>query len=222
MSLPATRCTAQSKQTGRQCGAYAVNGSTKCHYHGGKSLSGIASPVLTTGKHSKHLPTRLLASYNERRSDPDLVAVADELALTDARIGELLGRVDTGESGEIWKSIKATYAAGEKARRAHDATGDPDQRQTFFEAWEAVGILIGEGIADREAWSDVFSLVEQRRKLAETETKRREKLGQMITADRAMVLMSAVLGLIRENVSDRHALDSIQRGVERLITQGAE
>ena len=214
-----------------QCGAKCRDGSLcptpamdngRCRMHGGKSLVGIASPLLTTGKHSKHLPTRLLASYEERRSDPDLVAVADELALTDARIGELLGRVDTGESGEIWKSIKATYAAGEKARIAYDATGDPDQRQTFFEAWETVGVLIGEGIADREAWSDVFSLVEQRRKLAETETKRREKLGQMITADRAMVLMSAVLGLIKENVSDRHALDSIQRGVERLITQGAE
>jgi len=214
-----------------QCGAKCRDGSLcptpamdngRCRMHGGKSLVGIASPLLTTGKHSKHLPTRLLASYEERRSDPDLVAVADELALTDARIGELLGRVDTGESGEIWKSIKATYAAGEKARIAYDATGDPDQRQTFFEAWETVGVLIGEGIADREAWSDVFSLVEQRRKLAETETKRREKLGQMITADRAMVLMSAVLGLIKENVSDRHALDSIQRGVERLITQSAE
>ena len=209
------------KRDGGSCSQPAmVNG--RCKMHGGKSLSGIASPVLTTGKHSKHLPTRLIASYEERRSDPDLVAVSDELALTDARIGELLGRVDTGESGEIWKSIKATYAAGEKARLAYDATGDADQRQTFFEAWETIGVLIGEGIQDNAAWADVFSLVEQRRKLAETETKRREKLGQMITADRAMLLMGAVLGLIKENVSDRHALDSIQRGVERLIAQTPE
>ena len=33
--IPSIRCSARSKQTGRQCGAWAIPGGTVCYHHGG-------------------------------------------------------------------------------------------------------------------------------------------------------------------------------------------
>src|SRR6187399_1656871 len=96
------------------CGAKTRQGDTcqrpgmpngRCHLHGGKSLGGVASPSFTTGKYSKYLPTRMLDRYHEAAEDHELIALREDVALLDARIADMLQRVDTGESGEIWASL---------------------------------------------------------------------------------------------------------------------
>ena len=56
----------------RECGAKTRQGGVckqpalpngRCHYHGGKSLAGLASPTYQTGRYSKALPARLAARY---------------------------------------------------------------------------------------------------------------------------------------------------------------
>src|SRR3954465_9212974 len=100
-----------------QCGAKTRSGAPcrtrpmpngRCRMHGGKSLAGPASPSFTTGRHSKYLPRRLLARYQEMAHDAELLALRDEIALIDARIADVLGRVESGESSRIWRELATT------------------------------------------------------------------------------------------------------------------
>ena len=43
-----TQCTGKNRQ-GEQCKHAAINGTTKCRFHGGAKLGGLASPTFKTG-----------------------------------------------------------------------------------------------------------------------------------------------------------------------------
>src|SRR5262245_50957479 len=103
------KCTAKSKRTGKRCRANAVTGREVCYHHGGRSPQGIALPQTKSGRYSKHLPSRLLATYEEAKRDPEILALRDEVALIDARLAELLKRIDTGESGASWKQLQENF-----------------------------------------------------------------------------------------------------------------
>src|SRR5512137_3225662 len=98
----AQRCTATSKRTHEQCGAWAVPGREVCHWHGGRSPRGLAHPSTRTGRFSKDLPTRMLANYQAALADPEMLALSEELAVVTAREADLIARVDTGEAGAVW------------------------------------------------------------------------------------------------------------------------
>ena len=96
---------------------------------------------------------------------------------------------------------------------------DSDQ----FKRQLAVSELGGFGVAnladaDYQAWREVGSVIEQRRKLVESERKRLIEMQQTLTAEKAMLLLGAVLGVIKEHVQDRNTLHAISRGIEQLTT----
>src|SRR5687768_8325822 len=103
------RCNAKNRQ-GEQCGNHAVNGTSKCKFHGGASLVGIASPTFKTGRYSKHLPTRLAARYAEALNDPQLLELRDEIALVGTRQSELLSHLDSGLALQRWKDAQAAHS----------------------------------------------------------------------------------------------------------------
>lgn len=190
--------------------------------HGGKALVGVASPSFVTGQHSKNLPSRLSQTFVGALNDPDLLNLKSDIALSVSRRDDLLGRVDTGEAGELWRSLKATYAETEKQRRRWDLAGPSVEgekaKAAFFETLETVGMLISEGVQDYQAWDEVNKMTEQRRKLAETETKRLKELNQMVTTDKAMAFVGALLGIVKNRVTDRSVLSAIVRDVDDLLT----
>ena len=53
------RCSANSKQTRRQCGQIAAPGSDKCRFHGGWSLRGGQHPAFRHGNATKATRARL-------------------------------------------------------------------------------------------------------------------------------------------------------------------
>lgn len=184
MGSDTQRCTAMSKTTGQQCRQPAIKGSTKCHYHGGKTPKGIASPHFKTGRYSRHLPAQLAERYEAALTDPDLISLRDEIALTDAEIGRALA---------ILQDIPPEF-------------DDPKERS----AWHR---------EQGRTRTRINDLIEQRRKLVETERKRLVDLQQMMTAEQAMLFMSAIVNIVRRHVDDRDILAAISADVDRLITQ---
>ena len=81
----------------------------RCRMHGGATPRGMASPHFKHGRYSKDLPVRLAAVYEQVRGDDDLLAVRDEAALLQARIGELLMSLDADDAAEseerIWREV---------------------------------------------------------------------------------------------------------------------
>ena len=184
----------------------------RCSKHGGKSLAGIASPRFTTGRWSAVLPTRLVARYQAAQADPELLALREEVCLLDARLADVLARVDTGESGHLWRALQTHSDALEVARHRKDTPSIAD-------ALTALQATIQRGATDAAAWDAVLSLVEQRRKLVERERRRLVDLQQTITVERALVLVGAIAGIIKAHVKDRATLAAISADLARLVQQ---
>ena len=205
----------------KECGAKKKNGTPcrmsampngRCRLHGGKSLAGLASPTYQTGRYSKALPARLAARYATAEADPRLLELRDEVALTDARLADLLGRVDTGESGALWQALQTLRMDVLAARRVGDTV-----RQAA--ALNALLDTIGQAHADYRAWTEIGGVLEQRRRLVESERKRLVEMQQTLTVEKAMLLIGAIGGIIKAHVHDRAILSAIGRDLEGLLAR---
>lgn len=72
---------------------------------------------------------------------------------------------------------------------------------------------------DPDGWPEIVSLIEQRRKLVETERKRLVEMQQMITAEQAAVLIAALTDAVRRHVDDPDALAAIASEFDRLLAR---
>jgi hypothetical protein len=185
----------------------------RCRIHGGKSLVGAAAGPYRNGRYSKYLPTRMLERYEDAATDTELIALREDVALIDARIADMLQRVDTGECGETWKALQEAVHEFDKAERGMNAASSDKtielKRIDREEAMRTIIVLVQEGMADYAAWREIGSLIEQRRKTVETEQKRLIAMQQVITNDRAMVMMDRMLDIIERNVTDRSIRSAI-------------
>jgi hypothetical protein len=169
------QCTAHSKRSGQQCQNPPVRGRGTCRMHGGHQPRGIASPHWKGRGYSKDLPTRLADRYRAALADPDLIVCASEVALVDARIGEILAALPADRSA-----------------------------------------------VDRDAWELLLPLIEQRRKLAETERRRVEALSGYLTTGQAMAFVAALQTAVSELVTDRATRAELGRRVEVLLARRVE
>jgi hypothetical protein len=203
------KCKAYSRRNQGPCRSYAMRGQQVCRMHGGKSLRGPGHPNFQTGRYSMVLPSRLLARYRDAEEDTELTSLRSELALVDARLADLLSHVDTGESGARWWALMKAHRAFKRAK----ASGEVPRMQ---EALAALEMHLEAGGRDYDAWHDVQELIEQRRKLAESETRRLVTLQQMISAEQAMLLMGVIVDIIGRHITDREALSNIVTDLQRL------
>ena len=202
-------CGAKTR-SGEPCKKWAMpNG--RCRLHGGLQPNGLASPNFKDGRYSKYLPARLAGKYLEAQNDPELLNLAGEIGLVEARIAELLEGVDRDAVGRVWAKIRATYDDLDLAMKTGDSNGT-------IACMVELGKLTRTGNRDYYAWEEIVKLIEQRRKLVDSERKRRVDMQNMITADRAMLLVSAIVGVIRDNVADRKVLTRISNEIGKLIT----
>jgi hypothetical protein len=205
----AKRCTAMSKRTGEACQNPATRGFDVCRNHGGLSLRGIAHPNFKTGLYSKLLPVRLAADYHAAKSDAKLLELRDDAALLHARIADLLSRVDTGEAGQKWKALKRAFSALMKARDVLDAAA-------MSAAMYDLSQIIDQGFNDFATWNEINALLEQRRKVVDSETRRLVLRKLMISTDEANVLFAAMVVAITRHVTDEATLQKLSEEFDRL------
>lgn len=205
------KCNGKSKRTGDKCGANAMVGSEKCYHHGGKTPVGAAASQFKTGRYSKYLPARLAGRYEESSADTELLALREEVSLVDTRLADLLKRVDTNEAGYWWKELQRVYREYRVAERKADL---PEMIARLRE-W---GDIIQAGINDYAAWNEIQNTLEQRRKLVESERKRLIEMQMVITSERAMLLISALVGIVQNHVTDDRTLKAISADVGKLIS----
>jgi hypothetical protein len=180
----------------------------RCRLHGGASLSGTASATFIHGRYSNSLPARLATRYAEAQSDDNLLALREEIALTDARLADVLSRVDRGDSTALWKQTLAEFQEVASANALGLPQGTP---------LRVLRKTIESGMADWAAWDEVAKLLEQRRRLVESERKRLVEMQQMITSERAMVLIARIAGIIQLYVTDPTTLAAISAELGKLI-----
>jgi hypothetical protein len=138
----------------------------------------------------------MAAKYGQAETDTDLLSLHSEVALVDARLADLLTRVDTGESGALWDQVKKTYEEFALYRRM------PGHVNQMTSALEKLTAVIERALTDHAAWAEIGEKLEQRRKLVESENKIMLARKYFISHEQGMIMM----GKITDSVT-RHALE---------------
>ncbi|HEY9751298.1 MAG TPA: hypothetical protein V6C63_21620 [Allocoleopsis sp.] len=202
------QCKARNK-SGDRCGRGAVPGKNVCHIHGGKTPVGVSASRFKHGRYSKYIPGRLMERYSEAVSDTELLAMREDIGLLDARLSDVLQRVDTGESGAIWKELHEWSEELAIARKTNDKVAMADALNGLLDC-------IKRGKSDYQAWNEVKNLLDQRRKLVESERKRLVEMQQFVSSEQAMLLVTALIDSVRRNVTDKQTLSTISAEFARL------
>lgn len=204
------RCGAKTR-SGEPCKTWAMpNG--RCRMHGGKSLSGVAHPNYRHGGYSKDLPARLLPRYEAVLANPEILSLDTEIALSEARISELLQQLDLGGLGQRWQEL---VGLREQVRIAYQA-GDQEEVDRIVNRTFAV---IGAGADDTEIWQELRAEREQKRRLIESERKRRVEMQLLVRVEQALVFADAVMHAVRGAVIEHHRDDP---DVARAILASAQ
>jgi hypothetical protein len=132
------------------------------------------------------------------------------LALLDARMAELLSRVDTGESEEMWDALQKEWATF----RVYRALGDVPK---MHQAIARLDLLMDRKRTDSAAWREIGAAIEQRRKLVESEQKRLVALQATMSQEQAMTLMGVLIDIITTRVSDQPTLAQIVADLQALL-----
>lgn len=205
------RCGAKTR-TGAPCQAHAMENG-RCRMHGGGTPRGIANPNTKHGKFSKDLPTRMLADYEAELTDGELLNLSDAIALIRSRQKEIIRSLSTGGASAIWGELSETYGELMEAQRAKD-------KDQVSRSLKHIGELIRDGGADAKTWRELADLMEQERKLIDTEQKRRVAMQTMVTAEKGQLLVKALLASVNAHVSDKRILAAIGADIMGLVGDG--
>jgi hypothetical protein len=205
------KCGAKNRSGGR-CKQPGNGAGGRCKWHGGATPVGVAAPAWKHGRHSKYLPTRLAERYQDGLRDPNLNSLRSEMALTDARIVDLLHAL--GESGNTrrWKDARtkldAFKAGAQKGRSASAAVRV---------ALQELDDLIDAGLSESTTWDDLREWLDLRRKLSESETKREKDLMQLIPVTQVHAIMAVFLTEVKTNVPDATVLAHLSAFWAQLV-----
>lgn len=208
-------CSANISSGTRKCCSKFLLPNGRCKKHGGLTPSGMASPHFKTGIWSKDLPARLYERYEDALADDKLKSLEDDLALVNARIGELYAQLEDGGGGEIFSEIDQAFQSFKQGQRDRDA-------QVVREATAKLDDAIRRGRGEGAIWKEIYSLREQRRKLLLADAKQQDVLGQYITVTKVNLLITALLDAVRKRVSDRGTLAAISEDFSRIVRAGKD
>lgn len=186
-------------------------GSGRCKLHGGATPRGYVLPHTTHGRYSKDLPTKLAERYRVAEQDTALYELRDEIQLIDARLGELVDRLNTGETIDAWERLQIARQIYLDARNDEDI---PRQNQAIA---SILGI-VEHGGSEYFAWREILDYIERRRKLVESERKRLVQLQQMISTERLLGRVGYIVDVIRRHVHDRDVIRRISDEIRRSVT----
>jgi hypothetical protein len=206
------QCGARSKHSQQQCRRAAVPGKRVCRLHGGLTPGGIASPHFKNRGRSKYLPARMLASYNEALAVKSL-SLRQDVAVIEARIVDLLTRVDAGESGQLWQDLRKLATDMLTAREQQD--------------YARVAVLLTDlvqqvekGAADHQLWEEIITLTLKKSKVVATEHKMMVDGQQLIRLDQVLWLVTALIDAIQKVETDREKLAAIHTEFCRVLPPG--
>jgi len=141
--------------------------------------------------------------------DPELLALNTDIASHEARIDQLFQSIEGGNPGKLWAEAMDEWMGLWEATAREDAKDIMKHRNRLDS-------LLREGSGDVEVWDLIFAASEQKRKLIETETKRREKMRQFIRAEDAAFHYRALALAVKEHVKDRDTLSAIADEFARI------
>lgn len=203
------------KRDGQRCKNACRYGWTVCHYHGagrpgkpGGLTNASAATMVTTGRHSKNLPHRLVEQYEEYLRDPETLSMASELSLLDTRMAEVLQRLENADVDAAWAMVK----------RAHILISfdGVDNTERLGEACQLLSDAVQMKVDDTAVWEEVRSIIETRRRVTETERRRIVEAQQVMTYQEANTLIAFLMSSVMAHVTDPRIRRAISDDLKRV------
>lgn len=193
----APRCNA-IKKDGTRCQGTAMKTNGRCRIHGGKTPHGMASPHYKGRDYSKRIPKgagNLLESYVEVRNDQELLNLSGEAALIAARVSELVGKIDVGESLERWKKVREQWRIYSMAIRAKDSLAASDAKAELDK-------LLSITPQEWYVWDEIYKAIRELRGVTSQEQKRRMDMNALVSTEEAIGFISEVLAVVKKELED--------------------
>lgn len=208
-------CGAKRKQGKGICHATALYPNGRCRVHGGPTPIGPANPNYRTGTHSKWgiLPTGLAGHYarTSAQTDAALMTLTGELALIDARVAEQLAAIGTTGSAKLWGEARAKFEAFKVAGAQKGQLGSARV------ALEQLEGILEKGSAGSITWDNLLELLEARRKMVETESRRRKDAQETLSLRQGMGIVQLVAQVVRETVRDPNERAAVFMGLQKIL-----
>lgn len=195
---PMRRCGA-NKRGGGICQSTFVYENGRCKLHGGGAPTGVEAYAYKGRGYTRDMPTRLAERFQASMDDPDLISVRSEIALIDARLGELLGRLDSKASIEAIKRLGQVVA---ELRFVIDRPDLDDREEKLTSGVDVLEEVITAVHEDNASWREILETAQMRRRFADTERKREELLAGTLLSSQAMAFVSALQIAIHDIIPD--------------------
>jgi len=224
------RCQGWSVTNQAQCEKTPLKGRKWCKTHGGNNAQGAASGKFKHGRYSKALSgSKTLADlYHENLERENQLSLADEIAITDSRLQELFGQsaLLTVDMLKELAEIKELQLALSQSVSDLDMVG-------VAVNLKALGKRIDLAItrAQQKLGFDKREdqLVERRRRLSETDSRRQIQMAQTVTLAQLVATFANFGFEIRELfgrlIEDRALRQELLGGIDGIVqkyTMGGE
>lgn len=187
-----------------------MHGRTRCKFHGGKSVNGVNHPLFKHGRYATFFPKAITDRFIANKDDPNQTDLSNDIALLTTHIEDLIGNVYGEHAADAFPSMKKMLT------QFHDAMGkgEIETMRAILDRMTAVC----DRTEERESlWRDIKDLVENRRKLVETQRKWEIDMGRMLPVEKAQQFIILLSTVIREtcerHLSDRGLTHTILRDV---------
>ncbi len=177
------------------CTLHPEPGRKDCRFHGGSTLVGIAHPLYEGKGLSRNLPTRMMEWYQASLDNPDILRSDHNIATVEARISELISRLEEFPSSEVWFDLVKTFKEYKKYR---ELANPKKMSEKLFE----LEALIARGYSDSQSWQEITHLMEVQRKLQQTEMQRRKLAEMTITPQQFQTFLGYIMSSINLRVSN--------------------
>ncbi len=202
---PEAQCTARSRRTGKRCEAWRVKGSAVCYHHGGATPRGVEAAAFRHGRYSKSLPDRLTSAYQEVLADEQRHDLRDELAVSRAKVDDILRMMKHDESDSLWLLLR------DKVREMRRASACGEEgRATRLQ--EEILSLIESG-DEALAWADLDQWLGRIQRLSEADMRIAVAKQQWVSVEEVMALMAVILDAIMRHVPDKEVRQALAREV---------
>jgi uncharacterized protein YjcR len=177
--------------------------------HRGGAAKGVNHYNFKHGRYSKSMPDRLVSRYEQALADEERHDLRDEISLSEAKIDDLLSKMESGESDTAWMRMRALEAQMQR-------TGDDAKRAELL---RQLLHIVRVGAEEALAWNDVDKWTSRKQRLVESDMKVAQVKQEMVSAEEVMAAFGMILDSIRRHVDDQATRAAVARDI-RSLTSG--
>lgn len=197
-----------------RCHRSPLKNKNRCKRHGPlEGVTGVAHPQYRGAgaeRIKEKLPPRMQGDF-----DASVEEVGRDLSSThliglmDARLLDLLGRVDAGVTVELWRELRRTWSQYQRALKQQGFATQEEAIAGAKIALDKLEGLIKRGADDAETWDEVERTVDRAHKLREGEGRRQRDAKDMVKLEKLEFMNRKIIQIIAEEVADPQVLRRI-------------